>query len=313
LIFDNAVEYRPTSSGWDSGTDAEVVFAENDVLGFDFNQRMPHNHWDTLREEESDTNRVFPLIVPIVGGFEYDSDDDETVLEIRLLIKDYVEIYEYDDYDEGDYYITHYFGLSDWLFDVEQGEDTLGGNLIGVARVYVPGKTGSMTVSSLTTDRYLIVLPEGEDVSNYLLDNTGQNLRNAGICDFPLEPNSPSDYVEQYLDYYLKYEEYKVNWNTAVGLYPGADATAKEESFETEWDTYINYFDNYSLPPIAVFITGGTEVINNLPPGNYDIYQTNLDIDSTTGALFVTGDVTAHTANPITVTRNQDTAVTFTP
>lgn len=86
MVFDNAMIYQSTGNSLTYDEPAEVIFHENDVNGFDFNQLQVNSYWDSLRLEGGDTLN-FPLRVPIIGGLEYNKDNDETVLEIRLVIK----------------------------------------------------------------------------------------------------------------------------------------------------------------------------------------------------------------------------------
>ncbi|HPJ41164.1 MAG TPA: hypothetical protein P5120_05075, partial [Spirochaetota bacterium] len=141
MVLDNAKVYQSTGSGFVYEKDAEVIFHENTRLGLDINQLMVNSYWDSLRLEQSETIRVFPMVIPIVGGMTYNRENDETVLEIRLVIKNFIKKYEYDYYEDGVYKVCHYYGPSDWLRDVRAGETDIGRNLHGVARSYVTGQT----------------------------------------------------------------------------------------------------------------------------------------------------------------------------
>ncbi|HOP31355.1 MAG TPA: hypothetical protein PKZ64_17420, partial [Spirochaetota bacterium] len=141
MVLDNAKVYQSTGSGFVYEKDAEVIFHENTRLGLDINQLMVNSYWDSLRLEQSETIRVFPMVIPIVGGMTYNRENDETVLEIRLVIKNFIKKFEYDYYEDGVYKVCHYYGPSDWLRDVRAGETDIGRNLHGVARSYVTGQT----------------------------------------------------------------------------------------------------------------------------------------------------------------------------
>ena len=140
MIFNNAAQFEKSDGVWAFLQYAETIFAEKTVNGFDFNQLQVNTYYDSLRLESSRVNRIFPLSIPIDGGLIYDKEDKETVLEIRLVVKNFIKVYEYD-YTGG---LIRYFGLSDWLRDVKADETDIGGNVIAVARSYVPGKTATI-------------------------------------------------------------------------------------------------------------------------------------------------------------------------
>ena len=238
MIFDNAMIYQSTGNTLTYEEPAEVIFHENDVNGFDFNQLQVNSYWDSLRLEGDETLRNFPLRVPIIGGLDYNQDNEETVLEIRLVIKNFVKKYEYDYYDDGVFKVCHYYALSDWLRDVRVGENDIGRNIHAVARAYVPGKTGSVTITA-TAGTYIVAIPSDLTVSDFgLADNfirpfdsvsvpvtNGAAIRNENQCDLPNAPAYPGEYIEAVLDYYLKYEKYKYDFNLKIGTCPYFDST----------------------------------------------------------------------------------------
>ncbi len=110
-------------------------------------------------------NRIFPLSIPIDGGLIYDKEEKETVLEIRLVVKNFIKVYEYD-YTGG---LIRYFGLSDWLRDVKADETDIGGNVIAVARSYVPGKTVTISGNTGVGSRYVVAIFAENDIADYTL------------------------------------------------------------------------------------------------------------------------------------------------
>lgn len=267
MIFNNAMIYTQSGASLVYEEPAEVIFHENDRYGFDLNQLSVNTYVDNLKENASEILRTFPLEVPIIGGLKYSRKDEETVLEIRFVIKNYIKKYEYDYYDEGVFKVCHYYSFSDWLRDIRAGEKDIGGNLHAVARAYVPGKTAQVTVNQTG---YIIAIPSTEDVSNYYLTSSGIAIRDLNNCDMPLAPSYPGDYIEAVLDYYLKYEQYKNNWNTAI-VACNATESLRWDTYQTEWDTYENSVKNFKIAPYVAYSTG-TIIFTNMAPGTYNFY-----------------------------------------
>ena len=170
MIFDQAEKFYLSESGtWESAGKAEVIFREKDTYGLDFNQLMVNSYYDTLKTNSDDVNRVFPLLIPIDGDFVYQDGDTEAVLEIRLVFKNYIKQYEYDYYDEySRHAVYQVWGLSDWLRDVKSDERAMGRNIIATARVYKPGKTADITVTT-GGEGYVMAIPADSDISEYLI------------------------------------------------------------------------------------------------------------------------------------------------
>lgn len=290
MIFDKAMIYQSTGNTLTYEEPAEVIFHENDVNGFDFNQLQVNSYWDSLRIEGSNTLRNFPLRVPIIGGLDYNKDNEETVLEIRLVIKNFVKKYEYDYYNDGVFKVCHYYALSDWLRDVRAGENDIGGNIHAVARAYVPGKTGVIADSdgSPFANQYIIAIPSGENISDYTISSTGSALRTANVCDLPQGPSYPGEYIEAVLDYYLKYEKYKFDFNDKITSCPDFDTGTP--NYSDEWGSYEAEVENFKIPPYVTYSDGsGNYSFNNVAPGGYDVYSAAVPAY---GELFIDGDFT---------------------
>jgi len=286
MAFNNAMIYKAKGPGFDFDDEAEFVFHEKDTKGFDFNQLMVNSYWDGLREEANDLLRVFPMKVPIIGGLKYDRKNDETVIEVRFVIKNFIKKYEYDYYDDGDYKLCHYYAPSDWLRDVKAGETDIGRNLHAVARAYIPGETASVTVNSATG--YVVAIPSTETISRYYLTDSGINIRAAvGKADLPMPPSYPGNYIVPVLDYYLNYEKYKSEWNTQVtGL--------TLDEYEAAWDEYEiavkgdpegDYNYGLKIPPYVAYCTGTSVLFSNMAPGEYNFY--NIGSRPSYGELFL--------------------------
>ena len=172
------------------------------------------------------------------------------------------------------------------------GETDIGRNLHGVARSYVTGQTGSISVSPGAGNRYVVAIPSSEDLQEFGILSSGISLRNnVGNSDLPLPPSYPGAYIDAVLDYYLKYEKYKNDWNTkAAGL--------TVDLYEAAWDTYedeVHGYKSYGLkiPPYVGFSSSGASVVfSNMAPGRYRFYYISYDpsIASNYGKLFLNGE-----------------------
>jgi hypothetical protein len=175
MIFDGAKIYRQGPGGWQFKELSRVIFSEKKIDGFNINQLQKNSHYDSLRKEANYINRIYPVNIPIVGGFRFNRNYDEMVLEIRMLVKNYYRKYEYSTYDdEGLLNVIHYFGFSDWLRDVRSSENNIGGNIVAVARAYVPAITGTIGGSNPNArDVFVIAIPAGDPLTRYALVNPG--------------------------------------------------------------------------------------------------------------------------------------------
>ena len=290
MSFNNAKLYQLVGNEFTFEKDAEFIFNENTANGFDFNQLSVNSYWDSLRTESSEIIRVFPVQIPIIGGMTYTKDNGETVLEIRLVVKNFIKKFEYDFYSAGVYKVCHYYAFSDWLRDVKAGESDIGRNLHATARAYVPGKTGSITVNSAAG--YVVAIPSTDDISDYGLTSAGSVLRTTvGNSDLPQPPSYPGSYIEPILDYYLKYEKYKDDWNTQVTA-----SSLTLTQYSSAWDIYelavkgsLDGSNPYGLkiPPYVAYSSGTTVTFTQMAPGIYKFYRIN---SPTYGALFLSGD-----------------------
>ncbi len=269
MIFDNARTYHKTGPGaWEYDEDSETIFREKVVKGFDFNQLQVNSYFDSLRVESGRINRIFPLVVPIEGGLAYSRQNGETVLEIRLVIKNFIKKYEYDYYSDY-HYVVHYFGLSDWLRDVKADESDIGGNVIAVARAYVPGKTATVrgTVGA-ASNKYVVMIPAEKDINDYKLSGPAP-IR--PLVDPPKPPSLAGYSIEAYLDYFLAYEKYKEDYNIEFATPLINDY---EGNYAGPWEAYNDACNAFRIPSLVTYSDdSGNFSFTNVPVGrSYKAY-----------------------------------------
>ena len=311
IIIDKTKKYQVSGSGWSLYVDDDNperegenwdIFFEHDVEGFNFNLRQVNTYYDALKNNSSDINRVFAYELPIVGGLNFNNNNDKTVLEVRIVINNFVKRFESDkDLNEG--ILVHYYAFSDWLRDVKFSEDDIGGNILGVARVYVEGQTGVITGHNDGQDSYIIVIPEEEDISKYTLSSRSRPLSG----DFPTYPSLAGNYIEASLDYYLKVEEYRINWMNNL---PEGDTVDEQFlNYQDVWEEYNDRLDQFSIPPLAVFSEAGTDFrVENISSGNYKVYKANKPAY---GCLFYDGDFKISNEGVVAITVGSVATVTF--
>ena len=308
MLFDGARQYVPTAvDTWASDTtdvegtvengNVQDMFEEKNVNGFNFNLAQVLSYYDSLKNNYDEINRIFPLAIPIEDGFVFNNEDPETVLEVRLVIKNFVKKYEYEYEDDDDNRkLRHFYALSDWLRDVKRDEaapttDTMGkmgGNLLAVARSYVPGKTANISSLSdisyrASANRYVIAvdISRGHSVSdyNFTLPDRPKNFRDtldADVCDQPKTPRLPlnpsgtfSDaYMQALLDYYLQYEVYKQYYDYFVD---NVDSGLRDTAWD---DNYEDILSTFKIPSLVTYSDGsGDYTFENVPAGTYNVYQ----------------------------------------
>ena len=273
MIFDGGNIYKLGGNSFVPDGKIKVIFNEQEREGFDFNQYQQNTYVDSLKINSNEYLRSFPINIPIIGGFQYDKNEKETVLEIRLVIKNFIKKYEIPFYDSGELKLYHFYALSDWLRDVKPGDRVFGGNILAVARAYVPGKTGEVTVNAGGTNKYVIAIPVGEEIDDYCMpDRTGTPNAASGSrgfdYDLPQLPFFPGNNIEALLDYYIKYEKYKNDWNTKVDTYNDFD------NYGIAWDYYDEAVNTFKIAPYVGYTGAGTTVtFSNMAQGDYEFYS----------------------------------------
>jgi len=297
LAFDGAYKFTPESgNGWDLTDVANSkAYLENyhvkvngvfqkpstAIEGFDFNQHSTLSSYDIRTTEYLSTNKVFPLVVEITNGLTYVPSRGKHTLEVRLVIKNFIKKYEFTDYSSSPS-VNHFFALADWAMDVQSGDTTFGGNYHATAVSYAANTAGTITVNNVTDNRYVIVVPRDEPINTYRLDTASYN-RNSLLGNYPSDPDtisssyydgtifSQSSNMELILDYFLKKEIDRELWNVEALDLAGFSADYYDE-YDSQWDTLYEKVTAFKVPLYAIYKTSTVNVIQNVAPGDYDVY-----------------------------------------
>jgi hypothetical protein len=271
MIFDKGKKYHREDNGdsfdgagtWVFDDDLVEIFEEDEELGYDLNRLQLNTYYDSLRTNSSDINRIFPLNIPIIDSLVFDNEEESTVLEIRLVVKNFIKKYEIDSYSTY-HYVNHVYGLSDWLRGVNPDETDIGGNILAVARSYVKGKTVTITGSVPAADKYVIAFSSSYSISDFVATPAD---RTRPACDSPKVPDHaiPGD-LESILDYYLRFEQYKEDFNSFVDC-------VDDETYANEWEAYDEWLWDFLIPPLVTWSNGTVYELTNVPVGKtYYLY-----------------------------------------
>ncbi len=282
MLIDSSASYFARPEGWYRDVTWDI-YKENAYPVYNFNSMQVYSHYDTLRIERAGLNRIYPLLIPINNiqnggsGMMYNNSGTNTVLEIRLVVKNYIKKYEQKLYNPYEYSVRHYYAFSDWLNDVEINDFFIGGNVLAVARTYVPELVGRIS-GTAPAGRHVIAIPAGANIANYTLNRNpygaavapSNTLRSNNPCNLPR-------YIGGYtgtdafiaLDYFLDAEKYKLNWNDKI------TTCSSYDTYVANWDLYAGEANTYSIPDLAVFSSGASYTIENVMPGVYDVYYAN--------------------------------------
>ena len=336
MLFDNAMKYNtqamdpaliPIDGAWNPTLFFDV-FGELPLPAYNFNQLQPHSYYDTLRLENYLINRVFPIVIGIDGSQSVLTLRKDfplpTVLEVRIVIKNFIKKYEIQNSDNTISGYLHYYALSDWLQDVQADETSIGGNLLATARWYTLGETGKISGTNNTGhDAHVIAIPHGADINNYTIPEINPptlppsgNLRKANPCNLPSSPGTfISEDISAYLDFLLRQEKYKNDWNV---FFPGPGPAVLCDSFENfgiQWDAFQARAGAFSIPPLAVFVKAGDNyTIDTVSPGAYDVYISNVPVTGVApyGQLYLDNQFIPVGGIPVTVGIGQEvTGINF--
>jgi hypothetical protein len=325
MLFDGAVKYNPQAAdptllahpAWNPQPFFDT-FRELAVPGLNFNQLQTHAFYDSLRLENFYINRVFPVVIGISGlpPIAILKKDSKLpyVLEVRIVIKNFIKKYEIQNADNGLSGYVHFYALSDWLHDVQAEEAELGGNLLSIARFYALGQTGQISgKNNRANAAHVIAVPHGSPINSYTIPASDPptippsgNLRKANPCNLPRSPGLfVGDDIAAYLDFLLRLEKFKNDWS-AFFPQPGPAVTCNSfDMYETGWNNFSSKANNFSIPPLAVYVpSGGAYTIDTISPGSYDLYISK--VAPTYGKLYLDNQFSAYSGNPVNVGIGQD-------
>ncbi len=280
----------------------EDIFAEEDVLGLNFLLYNINSYYDLLRYEYESINRIFPLTVEIEDTFAFNNEIPETVLEIRIVIKNFIKKYEHDyirTIDSiGYHHIKHFYALSDWLRDVQDegylggsyvSESRLmGGNIIATARAYVPDQTVTLQLNAGANNCYVMALNEKQNFNNsdYKIEDVDRIRPN---CDEPKKPYKDWETdLEHVLDYHLKMQKYMDDYDDFIDCV-NLDVT-DDSQYNNAWTNYNDKINEFKIPPLATWVNddSGEFELTYVPTGQiYTLYRSVCNGDATSDACNV--------------------------
>ncbi len=279
------------AGNWEFLENDEDIFAEGEVEGLNFNIFQINSYYDALLYQANRINRIFPIKVALDDVFIFDDDIPETVLEIRLVIKNYVKKYELDYINESLRHAKHFYAFSDWLRDVKPGRgyiadykkylndcELMGKNIIAVARSYIPGQTVTLTGNAGAERCYVVAINQNHRIGEYeisdddrkrpALDDQGRPL------DIPKYPmlDLPLD-LENVLDYYLKIEKYRKDYDDFIDNVRYYDYL-ETGPYDGAWDAYNDRINQFGIPALVAWTETGDFSLADVPAGNtYTLYR----------------------------------------
>lgn len=271
IVMNNARKFT-TSTGNYAG-DISTIFYERSTSGYDVNPIQSIAIWDTLRDEMETTNRVFPLTIPISGGVAFDG-ESQYVLETRIVFKNYIRRYERL-YNAGDKYEAyHFWGLSDWCREVRANDTYIGGNLLGVARCYIKGKTATIS-GTAPAGSYVIGILSSDNINSYVIADAIARPDDNYIA---IAPKLHGEDINAYLDYYVSNQKYRDFFASYVTNVNKADTDLT--SFHNAWTDHENSRKNLKIPPLATWTNSGSYKLTNVPPGTYTLYYSTTAVSA---------------------------------
>jgi hypothetical protein len=161
LIYNGAEKF---TSSWNVDSSIKEQFGNDKLNGYDVLFHYKYSQED-VDDSNSPDNLVFPFTLKLAETYTHKR-DRITVVEFRIVLKNNIKYYEYEDSDDD--LRIGFFGPGDYTVNVENGNKYFGGNLIGAVHVYNPQKT--LTISGTApSGTYVVAILESKSIEDYLL------------------------------------------------------------------------------------------------------------------------------------------------
>jgi hypothetical protein len=266
-----------------------------------------------LRTDRSQINRIFPLRIPISGQLIFGNDRDQ-VLEVRIIIKNYIKKYEalslYGVTNELKFTYNSFlfYNFSDWLWDMQPGDSFMGGNMIAVARSYTPGRTVTIAGNAGAANCYIVAIPATDPISAYEISGGQSPVRpspafgssSPDVNYYPLGPTQANSDIEGILDYQVRM---RMNYKATNDFVANATST----SYETAWNDYNSKCSTYKVRRVVTWVgAGGTYRLENIPVGSsYKLYRSALSGGTPVAIGELPADYDDATERSVTVSESQ--------
>lgn len=322
MLFGNANEYNLETDDAAYLRTPQTKFNEETQYGYDINQDYVWAFWDNLREDLYYINRIFPVDIPIVEGFESDS-THQSVIEIRVVVKNFIKRFEIFKEDDllGINAAYHVFGLSDWLRDARPYRSSwLGGNIIAVARGYYTDSVGTITGSTGSIGykgAVVVAIPETEvsSLTTYYEYGAKPEIADSYAAVAPTVPPYTGTSVGfGVMNYLLELQRY--NYDKHNEYYNHVVDETTSAGYAATWDAYNNAYNNYRLPPLATMVDeNGNYTLTNVPvdngiDGKTHVYRMYISTQSSTPSTAIPASPVAGELPYGWKARSSDTAVT---
>lgn len=159
LMFNKGTSY---DSDWVKDEDLEEDVAADTYPGYDFIYNLKFNQEDY--DDDDEENLIYPYEIGFFNDFDYVV-GEKLVIEIRIVIKNYVKNYEWIDDDDDIYY--SYYGLGDAVTDVEAGDVFIGGNMLAAVHYYNPDEIATIS-GTAPSNTYVVAITEDDAIEDYI-------------------------------------------------------------------------------------------------------------------------------------------------
>jgi hypothetical protein len=274
LIFDNSNSFNASTGSFISTI--KSYFDEVKSEGYDYNPIQVLSKYDTLLNDYTAINRVFPLAVPVSGGFVFDNQHDY-VLELRIVVKNFEKRYEKIETVDDVVNSYHFFAFSDLFHDVRAGDAYIGGNMLAGARWYIKGQTVTISGTAPGGSGYVIAIPAGDDITKY---NPPTITRPADYYS-PRIPIVGGSDAASMLEYYVDKQKYNYDYSNSTNfnyMYVAqhnlaGNAVTTDTLYDNTWTDFNTKASAYRVPPLATYTSSGAYTLTEVQAGQtYDLY-----------------------------------------